>query len=618
MFNKYFFVKLKKNNLNNYLECLNNYPKKYINYELKDPLNYFENDLFVFKGLVINKEEKLFNNKLYYYNIEILYNNNLLKLYFFNKKYLFNKITIDNYYYFAVKYNNSNKQYYLDDLFINFKNYIKPIYNLDDISDLYFQNYIKYLINNHNFKENLPINILKKYHFPFKKEFYEKIHFPKSKEDIIQAYTYLKYIEIYMFIKKWNKIKEEKDKLKGISINYDIIKVKEEIKKIPFELTVDQKNTINEIFKDLKSNKSMNRLIQADVGSGKTITAFISILAVLTTNYQVAFMAPTEILAMQHYNNFNELFNKGNKYITTLLISKTKNKDEIINDINGNKIKVIFGTHALFQEKVKYNNLGLVIIDEEQRFGVEQRKSLIDKGNNPNYLVLTATPIPRTMALYFYNEYDLSIIKTKPKRGKVYTKILDNNNQIEAYKVLDEEINKKNQAYIVMPFIDEHEYSIDNLYNKLKEKYNIYYMHGKLKDEEKNKIINDFINKKFDILLSTTVIEVGVDNKDATVILIYEANRFGINQLHQLRGRVGRSYKDSYCFLITNDINNKKLKAIEKYNDGFILSEIDLKLRGYGDITNNQQTGNIFKFFNLKNDLNILKNASLDLKNNNK
>ena len=375
------------------------------------------------------------------------------------------------------------------------------------------------------------------------------------------------------------------------------------INKIGFKLTNDQVKAINEINKDLKSNKKMFRLLQGDVGSGKTIVSLVASLNVINSGYQVSFMAPTEILAKQHYTLTKKIFE--NDINIQLLTGKTeyKIKRTIIEDLKNNKIQMLIGTHSLFQEKIIYNNLGLVIIDEQHKFGVRQRKNLSDKGGKScDVLVMSATPIPRTMVMTVFGDMDVSIIKEKPKNRKdikTYSKV--ENNIKDVINFVKKEVGKNNQVFWVCPLIEEskkvdHQSSIER-YKHLKKFFNnnVGLLHGSLSNDEKNEILNNFLNKKVKILVSTTVIEVGIDFPNANLIIIENANKFGLSQLHQLRGRVGRGNKESACILIfkstLSENAKKRIKILKNTNDGFEISEEDMKLRGYGDLLGFKQSG---------------------------
>ena len=374
-------------------------------------------------------------------------------------------------------------------------------------------------------------------------------------------------------------------------------------KSLNFNLTNDQNKAIEIINKDLKSKQKMFRLIQGDVGSGKTIVSIIAALNTIKSGYQVSMMVPTEILARQHYNFINKNF--ADKCKIELLSSKTehKNKKLILKNIENNNIDFIIGTHALFQKKIKYSNLGLIIIDEQHKFGVKQRKELADKGgNNCDVLVMSATPIPRTMMMTIYGDMDITLIKEKPnnrKQVKTYSKLESKIDDI--IKFVKKEIHNQNQVFWVCPLIEkskkiDHQSAIDK--SNFLERYfknRVGLIYGSMNKYEKEKVLSNFLRKKIDILVSTTVIEVGIDFPNANLIIIENANKYGLSQLHQLRGRVGRGNKESYCILIfksnLSENAKKRIKILKNYNDGFEISDEDMKLRGYGDILGFKQSG---------------------------
>ncbi len=400
-----------------------------------------------------------------------------------------------------------------------------------------------------------------------------------------------------------SRVRKNIKKIKKIKKKFDGDGFKLIENKINFNLTTDQIVAINEINKDLQSNEKMFRLLQGDVGSGKTIVSLISSLNVIRSGFQVGFMAPTEILARQHFNLAKKIFDTN--IDIKLLTSKTDNKDRknIINKLANNKINMIFGTHSLFQEKIKFKNLGLIIIDEQHKFGVKQRKKLSDKGGkNCDVLVMSATPIPRTMIMTIFGDMDTSIIKNKPKNRKIITTYSKLETKIEEIvSFVRKQVSKKNQIFWVCPLIEEskkvdHQSSVKR-YNDLKKIFNkkVGLIHGSLNAEEKNKILDDFLKEKISILVSTTVIEVGIDFPNANTIIIENANKFGLSQLHQLRGRVGRGDKDSYCILMfkknLSENAKKRINILKKTDDGFKISEEDMKIRGYGDLLGFKQSG---------------------------
>ena len=395
------------------------------------------------------------------------------------------------------------------------------------------------------------------------------------------------------------KIKKIKKKRKKINFNLQ----NNLINKLSFSLTNDQVNSLKEINKDLSTSTKMFRLLQGDVGSGKTIIALLSAYNVINSGYQVAFMAPTEILARQHYNLANEIFPGSKKIELISGKSDYKNKKIILEKLKNNKIDIIFGTHAIFQKKVSYKKLGLIIIDEQHKFGVNQRKKLSDKGGDDcDVLLMTATPIPRTLTMTMYGDMDLSIIKEKPKSRKpikTYSKLESKIDDV--LKFIKKEINSGNQIFWVCPLIEESKKldhtSAVNKFEFLKKLFpnQVLLLHGKTEINEKEKILNNFQKNKFQILVSTTIIEVGIDFPNANVIIIENANKFGLSQLHQLRGRVGRGDKDSTCILMfksnLSENAKKRINILKQSNDGFFISEEDMKIRGFGDLLGFKQSG---------------------------
>ena len=395
------------------------------------------------------------------------------------------------------------------------------------------------------------------------------------------------------------KIKKIKKKRKKINFNLQ----NNLINKLSFSLTNDQVNSLKEINKDLSTSTKMFRLLQGDVGSGKTIIALLSAYNTINSGYQVAFMAPTEILARQHYNLANEIFPNNIKIELISGKSDYKNKKLILEKLKSNKIDIIFGTHAIFQKKVSYKKLGLIIIDEQHKFGVNQRKKLSDKGGDDcDVLLMTATPIPRTLTMTMYGDMDLSIIKEKPKSRKpikTYSKLESKIDDV--LKFIEKEINSGNQIFWVCPLIEESKKldhtSAVNKFEFLKKLFpnQVLLLHGKTEINEKEKILNNFQKNKFQILVSTTIIEVGIDFPNANVIIIENANKFGLSQLHQLRGRVGRGDKDSTCILMfksnLSENAKKRINILKQSNDGFFISEEDMKIRGFGDLLGFKQSG---------------------------
>ena len=503
---------------------------------------------------------------------------------------------------------------------------IEPVYHLT--SGLTNKNMALYinmalLGQSKEIHDSIPLKYQEKYNFSNKRMALNIVHNPPSKEKLKEAMIRLKYEELFEFMFKINYLKEENKKVNsGIEREIDGSKVNEFIARLPFELTKDQNTAVNTIIKDLKSPNRMNRLLQGDVGSGKTIVSFIAMYANYLSGYQSALMAPTEILATQHFSNLKDIFANYNLNMTLLTGSTPKKeKDLIYEELKNGDIDIIVGTHALIQEDVTYHNLGLVITDEQHRFGVNQRANLQNKGQKPDTLYMSATPIPRTYALTIYGDMDVSTIKTRPKGRKKIKTVVKNNKEIkDVLEMMYEELKQGHQIYVIAPLIEESENSDLTNVNDLKEKmtlafgskYKIDLVHGKMASAAKELIMNEFLQNKVQILISTTVIEVGVDVPNATMMVIFNAERFGLSTLHQLRGRVGRSELQSSCILIS-DNDTKRLEIMENTNDGFEISEEDFKLRGHGDLFGTKQSGDMtFKIADLKADYKILLQARED------
>lgn len=499
---------------------------------------------------------------------------------------------------------------------------IEPIYHT--VSGITIKQ-IETLINNLFFQDfkicdYVPAEYASKYGFYSKRQTLEMIHFPKSLKDVKIASYRLKYEEAFKFMLKMNYLKLSKNKHDGLARDVLKDKVDEFIQTLPFKLTKDQELAVKAIYEDLTSSKRMNRLLQGDVGSGKTIVAIISLYINYLSGYQGALMAPTEILANQHFLNIEGMFKKYGIRVQ-LLTGSTLNKRALYEKLAAGEIDVVIGTHALISEKVVYANLGLVITDEQHRFGVNQRSNLKNKGFKPDILYMSATPIPRTYALTLYGDMDVSSIKTVPSgKKKIITMIKSNKEIKEVLNLMLAEILKGHQIYVVAPLIEESENSnlvdvetlYDNLNKALGKVCTLGLLHGKMASKEKDAVMDKFKSGDVQILVSTTVIEVGVDVKNATMMVIFDAFQFGLSALHQLRGRVGRNDMQSYCILVS-DYEVERLKVLEKTDDGFKISEEDFKMRGSGDIFGVRQSGDMaFKILNIKNDFEILKQAKVD------
>lgn len=507
------------------------------------------------------------------------------------------------------------------------KERIEPVYHCTNgLSNKNLSTYINMaiLMYGREIVDYIPNLYMEKYGFVNKRTALNIVHNPPSMEKLDEAINRLKYEELFAFMFKINYLRRQnKVNNKGLSHNIPHDKIQEFIENLPFELTGDQKKATEEIILDLEAGHRMNRLLQGDVGSGKTIVSFIAMYANVLSGYQSALMAPTEILATQHYHNLKELL-KDSSLRLELLTGSTpkKEKQQIYEDLKNGTIDFIIGTHALIQDEVEYYNLGLVITDEQHRFGVNQRTNLQNKGYMPDILYMSATPIPRTYALTIYGDMDVTIIKERPKGRKPITTCIKTNDEIkDVLSMMYEELKQNHQIYVIAPLIEDNENSgdlksvchlKDQMLLAFKDKYNIDIIHGKMATAAKDLIMQEFLQNKIQILISTTVIEVGVDVPNATTMVIFDANRFGLSTLHQLRGRVGRGSAKSQCILVS-DSDTKRLKIMESIQDGFVISEEDFKLRGHGDLFGTKQSGDMtFRMANLRQDYKILLQAKKD------
>lgn len=550
----------------------------------------------------------------------------------FNQSYLKGKFEIGNKYRFYGKINKKfGKIEMISPVFDNIEKKqntgrIIPIYPLTyQLS----QNTLRKIIEaglheiEGNLKETLPDYILEEYELQDINGAVKSIHFPEEFKDFNIARNRLVFEELLimqlaLLELKNSYIKEEK----GIKYSKEV-KMSDIINKLPFKLTKAQLRVIEEIDNNMESENNMNRLLQGDVGSGKTVVAMCAAYKAVKCGYQAAIMAPTAILAIQHLENFKKIFDEFNIRCELLISGMTKKKkEELLQRLKNGEIDILIGTHAIIEDNVEFKKLGLVVTDEQHRFGVKQRTKIAEKGQNPDVLVMTATPIPRTLALILYGDLDISIIdELPPNRKKIDTLAVKKNMTDRINNFIKEQVKEGRQAYIVCPLVEENEESdlksVEELYEKSKTEvfpeYRVEYIHGKMKQKEKDEIMQRFKNKEIDILISTTVIEVGVDVPNSNIMVIENAERFGLAQLHQLRGRVGRGEYKSYCILKyegNGETVRKRMQVMCDTNDGFIISEKDLELRGSGDFFGTMQHGlPEFKIANLFEDMKILQMA---------
>ena len=565
-------------------------------------------------------------NKL---NFRLVTNSGVVGVSIFNRAFMKNNLTIGTSVIVIGKYDSKKNIITASEIkfgLLNNQEKIEPVYHCTSgLTNKNMSTYINtaLLMNGKDIMDYIPVSYQEKYQFSNKRTALNIVHNPPSIDKLKEAKIRLKYEELFTFMFKINYLKEIHKKEKtGIKRDLKEEDVTSIFSKLPFELTNDQKNAIWEIYKDMNKSSRMNRLLQGDVGSGKTIVAIIAMYLNYLSGYQSALMAPTEILATQHYNNIVELFSGMNLSIELLKGSQTKKeKQDIYKKLVSGEINMIIGTHALIQDEVEYKNLGLVVTDEQHRFGVNQRALLNNKGFMPDILYMSATPIPRTYALTIYGDMDVSIIKEMPKgRLPVKTYVKSDKEIRDVLEMMNEELKLKHQIYVIAPLIEESENSDLTTVLELRDKMNLAFgskykidiVHGKMASGAKDLIMNEFKQNKIQILISTTVIEVGVDVPNASMMVIFDANRFGLSTLHQLRGRVGRGSVQSKCVLISNS-DTKRLEIMEETNDGFLISEEDFKLRGHGDLFGTKQSGDMcFKIADLKQDYKILIQAKKD------
>jgi ATP-dependent DNA helicase RecG len=555
---------------------------------------------------------------------------------FFNQDHLMDKIKLnDSYYIFGmIKFKYGKCEMINPEIEFVEKDYkagkIMPIYSLTyNLTNNEITKIVKTALDTsfEKIEDIIPSSIKNRYKLISRKNAIKYLHFPQDSK----TYTYAKKTIAFekLLIMQIGlisiKIKLVND-LFGIQMKdtelADLL-----LNTLPFKLTNAQYRVISEIKEDMGKSKPMNRLVQGDVGSGKTIVAIYSMLIAVKSGFQSSMMAPTEILAMQHYETIKEYFEFLNLKVNIAFLSgstKAKQKINILNNLKNGNIDILIGTHALIEDNVEFKNIGLVVTDEQHRFGVRQRALLSNKGNNPDILVMTATPIPRTLALMIYGDLDISIIdEMPPGRQAIKTYVVKENQKVEMYNFIKDKVSEGNQAYIVAPLIEESENmeldSAKEIHKELEttffSKFKLGLLYGSMKSSEKEKIINDFYKGEINILVSTTVIEVGVNVPNAVIMMILNSERFGLAQLHQLRGRVGRGKDQSYCILV-NESKSKKSKdrmnILAKTNDGFLVAEEDLKIRGPGDFFGTAQHGlSKYEVQNILSDVNVVQNVSL-------
>ena len=516
-------------------------------------------------------------------------------------------------------------QYYKVDEYEKQKQTLVPVYSTTaGLSNKLIQKSVKQALESvTKTKEYLPEYLVDKYQLPDIFQSTYMMHFPKNKEEVLMARKRLAFDEFFAFLSSMEWLKEQDIKRKNENPIKDTVSLTPLLKKLPYELTMAQNRVLDEILKDLQGEYVMNRLVQGDVGSGKTIIAICALFYMLESGYQGALMAPTEVLAKQHYIEILELF-KDLPYQVELLTGSTTaaQKKRCYQNLQDGTTSLVIGTHALIEDKVTFKNLGMVITDEQHRFGVKQREKLSLKGNAPHTLIMSATPIPRTLAIILYGDLDISIVNELPKnRLPIKNCVVGTGYRNTAYDFIKKQIEEGRQAYIICPMVEEGENTemenVTSYQNKLEEYYQneikVGKLHGKMKPQEKELVMSDFAEGKIQILVSTTVVEVGINVPNATVMMIENAERFGLAQLHQLRGRVGRGKHQSYCIMMykkDTKETKERLEVLNHSNDGFYIANEDLKLRGPGDFFGIRQSGEFdFKVGDIYNDQEMLKSA---------
>lgn len=625
---------LKKCNINTIEDLLFNYPSKFEDYTIVSYDNANVNETVTIEGVVCSKATVAnVKTKLSVMNFFADVNQRKVRITIFNRHFLKTKLSYGTYIKITGKFNDNKSNFIASEIhFDEFSNDINPVFNIKGISDEKMLEIKKKAFEEYQdeITDNLPDDIRKKNKLIPLKRAIKYINIPESVDEIKLAIKRIKFSELLEYQLKVKYLFYMRKKFPcGMKIDYDSKLVNNFIDQLPFKLTIDQTSAVEAILSDMGQTYQMNRLLQGEVGSGKTIVAAIALYAAITGGFQGALMVPTEVLAKQHYVTFIKLFEKFNVNVRLLVSSlSTKEKKEILDDLECGKINIIIGTHSLFQKDVNFYKLGLVVTDEEHRFGVKQRVSILGKGYLIDHLKMSATPIPRTLAISVLGDSDFSIIKTLPGNKKeVITKYVPYEERAPIFEHIKEELSRGRQIYIIAPMIDESD-SMDlsnaiNVYENTKQYFdgicNVGLIHGRLKTEEKEEVMKKFYDNEYQILISTSIIEVGVNVENATTIVILDADRFGIAQLHQMRGRVRRSDYQAYCFLVsksTTQSSINRLVKVEQNSDGFTLAEEDLLTRGAGDIFGEKQSGNlVFKMADIVLDKDLLEIANNEADN---
>ena len=612
---------LHKMGIFDYYDALYHLPKRYDDFSLTHERNLKDKEKVTIFGKVVTSPKKVLGKKMTIINFDVLTDNNTyFKVKAYNRPYLSKIVDVEEYYTITGIYDRQFNCLNMVNLIkgkVEENKVLKPVYVLpQDFANKDYIRIVEKALNetNGHISSFVPYPLRIKYRLCNKQDALTRAHQPKSAEDIRQAYRYLKYEEALMFSLKNQLIKEENKSLQKIKKEpIDLSSCKEFIDSLPYELTKDQVEASSEIIEDMNQSSLMYRLLQGDVGTGKTLVCFIALFANFKRGDQGALMAPTDVLARQHYENAKKLF-KDTRLKIALLVGSTPQaeKRRIYEDLQDGLIDIVIGTHALFTKSVQYSSLGLVIIDEQHRFGVNQRKALMDKGEHADLLMMSATPIPRSLALSIYGDLEISTLYMFPNvKRDVTTKIVASTDE-EIFKTVDEALKTNHKVYVVAPLIEfseDEKYSVEKLFSRYLLKYHekVGLLHGKMKANEKEEVLNNFAFGDVDILVSTQVIEVGIDVKKANTMVIYDANSFGLASLHQLRGRIGRDGSKSTCLLAVDDLEEKdKIEILVSSNDGFEIAEKDLALRGPGELVGIKQSGiPDFRYLNMIDDIKI-------------
>jgi ATP-dependent DNA helicase RecG len=599
-----------KLNIHSQEELVRHFPRDFLDLTKTDILQTaYHNDIILILCEVLNVEVNRFAKRPY---VKALCRQSdyMFNAMWFNQPYVASKLC-RGYFLFYGRVNNKydmgatmfNPSFERADNNLRLKGLV-PVYPLSgNLTQGAVRTAIKQALHNVNLSSSIPMPLQKKYELMPLNEAYFKLHTPETRQDIDRASERIAIEEYFLLVSAFKIIKGDREEVRLNRYSVTADDTKSFISRFPYELTDGQKNAVNEIYRDLHSPKTMNRLIQGDVGSGKTAVALVGIYMAVKSGYQAAMLAPTEVLAKQNADIIARFFPD---YKVAFLSGSTPavEKKAIKKGLKEGSIDIVCGTHAVIQADVQFNNLAFVVCDEQHRFGVAQRASLSEKGDSCDILIMSATPIPRTLSLIFYGDLDVTTIKDKPRmRQEISTSIIPERKYLDMLHYIGRETKQGRQAYFVCPKIEGDDegtvMSVTELYDDLKRNLpdvRFGLMHGKLKDKQKNEVMTDFKNKRYDCLVSTTVIEVGVDVPDATIMVIYNAERFGLSQLHQLRGRVGRGSQKSYCFLLCGSDTEQareRLSVIKNNSDGFAIAESDLKLRGGGDFMGTRQSGRI-------------------------